>query len=204
MKLVDAEGCVVSEPRRQGRGAGARARTSRQAIGTLPEATGAAIDADGWFRTGDAAYFDEEGFLYICDRVKDMIISGGENVYPAEVESGLMRHPAIAEVAVIGEPDEQWGEAIVAVAVVEGRADADDRGIARIRRRIPRPLQAAAPSGDDRRAAAQRDGQDFEIPASADVRTGGGPARNRVRIAAMNTLKCDTGHRAGREGDRVG
>ena len=57
--------------------------------------------------------------MFICDRVKDMIISGGENVYPAEVESGLMRHPAIAEVAVIGAPDEKWGEAIVAVVVLK-------------------------------------------------------------------------------------
>jgi fatty-acyl-CoA synthase len=80
-------------------------------------ATQAAFDDDGWFRTGDAAYRDDQGFLFICDRVKDMIISGGENVYPAEVESGLMRHPAIAEVAVIGAPDEKWGEAVVAIVV---------------------------------------------------------------------------------------
>ena len=62
---------------------------------------------------------DEEGFLTISDRIKDMIITGGENVYPAEVESALMRHPAIAEVAVIGEPDEQWGEGVVAVAALK-------------------------------------------------------------------------------------
>jgi fatty-acyl-CoA synthase len=85
----------------------------------LPEATRAAFDADGWLRTGDAAYVDEEGFVFICDRVKDMVISGGENVYPAEVESALMRHPAIAEVAVIGEPDEVWGEAIVAIVALK-------------------------------------------------------------------------------------
>ena len=64
----------------------------------MPEATAQAIDDDGWFHTGDAGFFDEEGFLTISDRIKDMIISGGENVYPAEVESALMRHPAIAEV----------------------------------------------------------------------------------------------------------
>ncbi len=81
-----------------------------------PEATREAIDAEGWFHTGDVGYFDDEGFLYLCDRVKDMVISGGENVYPAEVESVLYEHPAIAEVAVIGLPDEKWGEAVTAIA----------------------------------------------------------------------------------------
>jgi fatty-acyl-CoA synthase len=85
----------------------------------LPQATALAIDKDGWFRTGDAGFFDEEGFLTISDRIKDMIITGGENVYPAEIESALMRHPAIAEVAVIGEPHQQWGEGIVAVAALK-------------------------------------------------------------------------------------
>ena len=118
VKLVDAEGRVVLEPGAKGE-ALVRGPNVTSGYWNLPDATKAAIDSEGWFRTGDAAYFDEEGFLFICDRVKDMIISGGENVYPAEVESGLMRHPAIAEVAVIGEPDEQWGEAIVAVAVLK-------------------------------------------------------------------------------------
>jgi fatty-acyl-CoA synthase len=80
-----------------------------------PEATQAAFTPDGWFRTGDVGYVDEEGFLFICDRLKDMVITGGENVYPAEVESVLYDHPDIAEVAVIGAPDEQWGERVVAV-----------------------------------------------------------------------------------------
>ncbi len=82
-----------------------------------PEATSAAIDREGWFHTGDVGYLDEEGFLYIADRVKDMVITGGENVYPAEVESVLHDHPAVADVAVIGLPDERWGEAVVAVVV---------------------------------------------------------------------------------------
>jgi fatty-acyl-CoA synthase len=118
VKLVDADGRVVSAAGAKGE-ALVRGPNVTAGYWNLPDATKAAIDSDGWFRTGDAAYFDEEGFLFICDRVKDMIISGGENVYPAEVESGLMRHPAIAEVAVIGEPDEQWGEAILAVAVLK-------------------------------------------------------------------------------------
>jgi fatty-acyl-CoA synthase len=80
-----------------------------------PEATEACFTRDGWFRSGDVGYRDAEGFLYICDRLKDMVISGGENIYPAEVESVLYDHPDIAEVAVIGAPDERWGERVVAV-----------------------------------------------------------------------------------------
>ncbi len=88
-----------------------------------PEATAKAIDAQGWFHSGDIGYLDEEGFLFICDRVKDMVISGGENVYPAEVESVLFGHDAIAEVAVIGLPDDKWGEAVTAVvALNEGHS----------------------------------------------------------------------------------
>ncbi len=81
-----------------------------------PEATHEAL-AGGWFRTGDLARVDEEGFYYIVDRKKDMVISGGENVYPAEVEQVLHRHPAIADVAVIGTPHARWGEAVTAVIV---------------------------------------------------------------------------------------
>ncbi|HEX4183002.1 MAG TPA: long-chain-fatty-acid--CoA ligase, partial [Caulobacteraceae bacterium] len=84
-----------------------------------PEATAEAIDAEGWFRSGDAGYFDEEGYLYIHDRVKDMIVSGGENVYPAEVENALFSHPDVADAAVIGVPDERWGEAVKAVVVLK-------------------------------------------------------------------------------------
>jgi fatty-acyl-CoA synthase len=83
-----------------------------------PEATAEAIDEMGWFHSGDVGYLDEEGFLFICDRLKDMVISGGENVYPAEVEGVLYKHEAIAEVAVIGLPDDKWGEAVTAVAVL--------------------------------------------------------------------------------------
>lgn len=88
-----------------------------------PEATREAIDPEGWFHTGDIGYFDEEGFLFLCDRVKDMVITGGENVYPAEVEGVLCEHPAIAEVAVIGLPDEKWGEAVTAVARLHDGAE---------------------------------------------------------------------------------
>jgi long-chain acyl-CoA synthetase len=87
----------------------------------MPEETAKSINPEGWFKTGDAAYQDEDGYVYIYDRVKDMIVSGGENVYPAEVENALMAHPAIADVAVIGVPDEKWGE--VPMAIVVRKAD---------------------------------------------------------------------------------
>jgi len=82
-----------------------------------PEATADAITPDGWFRTGDAGFLDADGFVFLHDRVKDMIVSGGENVYPAEVENALMTHPAVGDVAVIGVPDERWGEAVNAIVV---------------------------------------------------------------------------------------
>jgi acyl-CoA synthetase (AMP-forming)/AMP-acid ligase II len=85
----------------------------------LPEATAKTLASDGWLRTGDAGYMDEDGYLYIHDRIKDMIISGGENIYPAEVESAISDHPDVAEVAVVGVPDEKWGEAVKAIVVMK-------------------------------------------------------------------------------------
>jgi acyl-CoA synthetase (AMP-forming)/AMP-acid ligase II len=90
----------------------------------LPEATAEAL-REGWMHTGDAGVLDEEGFLYVQDRTKDMIVSGGENVYPREVEDVLYRHPAVAEAAVIGVPDAKWGEAVKAVVVLKGGEAAD-------------------------------------------------------------------------------
>jgi acyl-CoA synthetase (AMP-forming)/AMP-acid ligase II len=84
----------------------------------LAEAT-ATMLRGGWLHTGDAGYFDADGYLYVYDRVKDMIVSGAENVYPAEVESALYGHPAVADVAVIGVPDAQWGESVKAVVVLK-------------------------------------------------------------------------------------
>lgn len=90
-----------------------------------PEATGAVLSDDGWLRSGDAGYMDEDGYLYVHDRIKDMIVSGGENVYPAEVESVLYGHPDVAEAAVIGVPDETWGEAVHAVVVPRAGREID-------------------------------------------------------------------------------
>jgi len=94
-------------------------RSSNNMLGywKLPEATASTMDADGWIATGDVGYMDEDGYVYMYDRAKDMIITGGENVYPAEVESGIYGHPDILEVAVIGVPDEKWGEAVKAICV---------------------------------------------------------------------------------------
>jgi acyl-CoA synthetase (AMP-forming)/AMP-acid ligase II len=82
-----------------------------------PEGTAAAFADGGWYRTGDIARLTADGYLYILDRAKDMVISGGENIYPAEVEAVLARHPAVADVAVIGRPDPVWGEAVHAIVV---------------------------------------------------------------------------------------
>jgi long-chain acyl-CoA synthetase len=84
-----------------------------------PRQTARALTPDGWLRTGDLARIDADGYLFLVDRVKDMVISGAENVYPAEVEAVLATHPGISEVAVIGVPDDQWGETVKAVVVAE-------------------------------------------------------------------------------------
>lgn len=90
-----------------------------------PDATAETIDADGWLHTGDAGIMDADGYVFIQDRIKDMIISGGENVYPAEVENAIFGHPAVAEVAVIGVPSEQWGEEVKACVVCKPDSEFD-------------------------------------------------------------------------------
>ena len=106
-----------------------RSVTNMAGYWRLDEATAATIDAEGWLRTGDAGYLDEDGYLFIHDRVKDMIISGAENIYPAEVESAVYGHPDVAEVAVIGAPDDQWGEAVKAVVALKPGATGDPASI---------------------------------------------------------------------------
>jgi long-chain acyl-CoA synthetase len=82
-----------------------------------PQETTAALTPDGWLRTGDGGYLDDDGYLFLTDRIKDMIVSGGENVYPIEVEEVLAHHPDVADVAVVGVPDERWGETVKALVV---------------------------------------------------------------------------------------
>jgi fatty-acyl-CoA synthase len=120
LKLVDENGEEVS----QGAVGELWIRTPTMSPGywNRPEATASSRTADGWFKTGDAGRFDEDGFLYLVDRIKDMYISGGENVYPAEVEAAIAEMAGIADVAVIGVPDEQWGEVGAAYVVAAAGA----------------------------------------------------------------------------------
>jgi long-chain acyl-CoA synthetase len=101
-----------------------------------PDAT-AEVFRDGWYHTGDAGYLDESGYLYLVDRVKDMIVTGGENVYSAEVENAIATHPAVLQVAVIGIPSEQWGETVHAIVVLrDGASATSDELIAHAREAI--------------------------------------------------------------------
>ncbi len=95
-----------------------------------PAETAAAIDPEGWFKTGDAGWLSEDGYLFLHDRIKDMIVSGGENVYPAEVENALLSHPAVADAAVIGVPHEKWGETVKAIVVRAPGAEGTDEEVA--------------------------------------------------------------------------
>jgi acyl-CoA synthetase (AMP-forming)/AMP-acid ligase II len=88
-----------------------------------PEATAETMTADGWLKTGDAGFADQRGYIFVHDRVKDMIVSGGENIYPAEVENAILGCPGVADAAVIGVPDERWGEAVKAIIVAAAGAD---------------------------------------------------------------------------------
>jgi long-chain acyl-CoA synthetase len=104
-----------------------------------PAETAAALTTDGWLRTGDGGYVDEEGYLFLTDRIKDMIVTGGENVYPVEVEEALAQHADVADVAVIGVPDAHWGEQIKALIVLRpGARPAPEDLIAFARERLAR------------------------------------------------------------------
>lgn len=127
LKIIDEDGKEL--PRGEVGEVATRSHLNMKGYWKLPEATAETISEDGWLRTGDAGYMDEDGYLYIQDRVKDVIISGAENVYPAEVESAIYGHPSIAEVAVIGIPDDQWGEAVKAIVVPKPGASIDEQDI---------------------------------------------------------------------------
>jgi acyl-CoA synthetase (AMP-forming)/AMP-acid ligase II len=94
-----------------------------------PEATAETVSADGWLRTGDAGYRNADGFFFVHDRVKDMIVSGGENIYPAEVENAILGCPGVADAAVIGVPDDRWGESVKAIVVPAAGAAPDPADI---------------------------------------------------------------------------
>ena len=142
----------------------------------MPDKTAEAIDQEGWLHTGDLVTMDERGYTTITGRLKDMIIRGGENIYPREIEEVLFEHPKVAEVAVVGLPDPKWGE-IVAAFIRDGRSHR--------RRRRPGPARLSEePSGGDqdsqamvprRRLSPHRIGQDPEVRPPGDV------AKRRVR-----------------------
>ncbi|WP_257544129.1 fatty acid--CoA ligase [Sphingopyxis sp. DBS4] len=127
IKILDADGKEVPT----GDVGEVVTRSSNNMLGywNLPDATAKTMTGDGWIHTGDAGYLDEDGYLFIHDRMKDMIISGGENVYPAEVESAIFGHPAVQEVAVIGIPDQKWGETVKAVVVAKPGMNIDEADI---------------------------------------------------------------------------
>ncbi|MFE7029140.1 long-chain-fatty-acid--CoA ligase [Streptomyces sp. NPDC057621] len=121
VRVVDA---VTNEPVKPGENGEVVVRGPNVTAGywNNPQANRTAFDDNGWFHSGDIGYLDDDGYLYIVDRLKDMIISGGENVYPAEVERALASMPGVVDVAVVGVADEQWGETVAAVISVEDTA----------------------------------------------------------------------------------
>lgn len=123
IRIVDERGAVLSDG--QIGEIHMRSAAIMQGYWGKPDETAVALQ-DGWMRTGDLGYFDEDGYLFIVDRKKDMIISGGENIYSREVEEALLLHPAVNEAAVIGVPDEKWGEAVKAFVALKPHASVDE------------------------------------------------------------------------------
>ena len=125
-----------------------------------PEATADAF-RDGWYHTGDAGYLDERGYLFLVDRVKDMIVTGGENVYSVEVENAIASHPDVAQVAVIGIPDEKWGEAVHAIVV---------------------PKPGTHPTEADIIAHARESIAGYKVPKSVEIRTEPLPLSGALKV----------------------
>ena len=134
-----------------------------------PEKTAEAIDAARWMHTGDLAIMDDDGYLNIVGRIKDMVIRGGENVYPREVEEFLYAHPAIEDVQVIGVPDEKYGEELCAWVKLRPGAEADRRGGEGVLHRQDRALQGPALRAGHRRLPDDRHRQGAEVQDARDV-----------------------------------
>jgi long-chain acyl-CoA synthetase len=134
VRIVDADGREV--PRGTVGEIAVRGANVMLGYWNKPQAT-AEVLRDGWMHTGDGGYMDEDGFIYICDRIKDMIVSGGENIYSAEVETAIASHPDVAQVAVIGIPCEKWGETVHAVIIRKPGTDVtEEQVVSHCRERI--------------------------------------------------------------------
>ncbi len=147
-------------------------------LATTTEKTREAIDADGWMHTGDLAEMRDDGYCTIVGRIKDMVIRGGENVYPREIEEFLYTHPDIEDVQVVGVPDDKYGEELCAWVRMRSGADPVDADAVRdVRHRPARPLQDPALRAGRRRVPDDRDRQG---PQGRDAREVGGRAGSRL------------------------
>ena len=160
----------------------------------LAEVTAEAL-REGWLHTGDVGYLDDQGYLFIVDRKKDLIIRGGFNVYPRDVEDGLLEHPAVAMAAVVGRPDPHHGEEVVAFVRLRGGADITGERAGRVGARPDRRLQVPARGADRRRDPADAGRQDR--PQGAAGRSRRRP-RRRLTTPAPGTL-CRLGPGTTRE-----
>ena len=141
-----------------------------------PEHTAEAIDADGWMHTGDLATMDDEGYLNIVGRIKDMVIRGGENIYPREIEEFLHTHPEVADVQVIGVPDARYGEELMAWVIPAPGTSPDTDALREFCQRADRPLQDSPLREAGRRVPDDRDRQGPEVQ---DGRAGDRRPRSR-------------------------
>ena len=154
-----------------------------------PETTAEAIDADGWMHTGDLAMMDDDGYVSIVGRIKDMVIRGGENIYPREVEEFLYSHPDIVDVQVIGVPDQKYGEELVAwVRLREGATLTRDERCC-ILCRPDRPLQDPALRARHRRVPDDRHRQDPEVQDARGLDHPARPLGRRSQTLVRETSK---------------
>ena len=166
-----------------------------------PEKTAAQYRGQ-FFTVGDAAYLDEDGYLFLADRKSDMVISGGVNIYPREIEECLLTHPEVVDCAVLGVPDDEWGEVLLAI-VQPNAAGAADRGRRRrLGARPPRRLQAAPPRGVRRRAPTRPERKSAQAEAARGVPRGAGRGPRRVPAVHIPITRLDPGRRPARPGPR--
>ena len=177
---------VLARPRRS-------TRSSTSATRRRPRST----YRGDWFTLGDVGHLDEDGWLFLTDRSANLIITGGVNVYPAEVDAVLLGHPAVGDVAVIGVPSEEWGEEVKAVVEVQAGVEPSDALAAELIDVLPRPtraLQVPANGRLHRRVAAAGQRQDLQAPSSRPV-----PLSAHRRVSA--TERCRSPTLAGRSGN---